>query len=67
MIRKYAFIPILLIFPFLCKFVNLTAIGIIMRIQIFPEWNEDNGSVTASIPKDAINATLNIWKLAHNV
>lgn len=38
-----------------------------MRIQIFPEWSEENDSVTAKIPQDAVNATLNIWNLAHNV
>jgi dipeptidyl-peptidase-3 len=41
--------------------------GIIMRIQIFPEWSEGNDSVTAKIPQEAVDATLNIWNLAHKV
>jgi len=41
--------------------------GRIQKIQIYAEWSEENGAVTAKIPQDAIDATFNLWDLAHKV
>eukprot|EP01126_Amoeba_proteus_P065196 TRINITY_DN9229_c0_g2_i2.p1 TRINITY_DN9229_c0_g2~~TRINITY_DN9229_c0_g2_i2.p1 ORF type:complete len:168 (+),score=28.31 TRINITY_DN9229_c0_g2_i2:91-594(+) len=41
--------------------------GVLMRLQVFPQWEEVEGDVVVRVPNDPIENSLDLWNLSQRV